>query len=103
MNRCYLPGPLGDMLNALCSAVGYNLRWLMRTVVRLNLPVAFLRLVRATAQVACAPCLSVLAALRALVLRHVRALSCSTVVPMLESLAQRILQGRLLTPEGEPS
>jgi len=87
MNRCYLPGALGDMLNALCSAVGYNLPWLMRAVVRLKLPVAFLRLVRATAKIACGPCSSVLAALRALVLPRVHALSCRTVVPMLESRA----------------
>lgn len=52
MNRCYLPGALGDALNALCSAVGYNLRWLMRAVVRLNLAAAFLRLVRAAALLA---------------------------------------------------
>ena len=47
MNRCYLPGALGDALNALCSAVGYNLRWLIRAVVRLNLAAVFLSLVQA--------------------------------------------------------
>ena len=36
------------MLNALCCAVGHNLRWLMRAVVRLKLAAAFLRLLRAT-------------------------------------------------------
>jgi len=49
MNRCYLPGALGDALNALCSAVGYNLRWLIRAVGRLKLAAAFLRLVRSAA------------------------------------------------------
>ena len=50
LNRCYLAGATGDMLNALCCAVGYNLRWLMRAVVRLGLAAPFLRLLRATAE-----------------------------------------------------
>ena len=37
MNRCWLKGSLGDALHALSCAVGYNLRWLMRAVVRLGL------------------------------------------------------------------
>ena len=37
MNRCWLAGATGDALHALCCAVGYNLRWLMRAVVRLGL------------------------------------------------------------------
>ena len=49
MNRCYLPGALGDALNALCSAVGYNLRWLIWAVGRLKLAAVFLRLVRSAA------------------------------------------------------
>ena len=37
MSRCRLKGSMGDALHALSSAVGYNLRWLMRAVVRLGL------------------------------------------------------------------
>ena len=37
MQRCWLQGATGDALHALCWAVGYNLRWLMRAVVRLGL------------------------------------------------------------------
>jgi IS5 family transposase len=37
MQRCWLQGEIGDALHALCCAVGYNLRWLMRAVVRLGL------------------------------------------------------------------
>jgi transposase, IS5 family len=37
MQRCWLAGAAGDALHALCCAVGYNLRWLMRAVVRLGL------------------------------------------------------------------
>jgi IS5 family transposase len=37
MSRCWLTGATGDALHALCCAVGYNLRWLMRAVVRLGL------------------------------------------------------------------
>ncbi|MEO5660527.1 MAG: IS5/IS1182 family transposase, partial [Polaromonas sp.] len=37
MQRCWLVGAMGDALHALCCAVGYNLRWLMRAVVRLGL------------------------------------------------------------------
>jgi len=37
MNRCWLKGSIGDALHALSCAVGYNLRWLMRAVVRLGL------------------------------------------------------------------
>lgn len=37
MQRCWLAGATGDALHALCCAVGYNLRWLMRAVVRLGL------------------------------------------------------------------
>ena len=32
MQRCWLQGATGDALHALCCAVGYNLRWLMRAV-----------------------------------------------------------------------
>jgi IS5 family transposase len=37
MNRCWLAGATGDALHVLCCAVGYNLRWPMRAVVRLGL------------------------------------------------------------------
>ena len=37
MNRCWLKGAIGDALHALSCAVGYNLRWLIRAVVRLDL------------------------------------------------------------------
>ncbi len=30
MQRCHLKGQLGDALNAVLAAAGYNLRWLMR-------------------------------------------------------------------------
>jgi IS5 family transposase len=35
MDRCWLPGALGDALHALSCAAGYNIRWLMRAIVRL--------------------------------------------------------------------
>ena len=37
MNRCWPKSSMGDALHALSCAVGYNLRWLMRAVVRLGL------------------------------------------------------------------
>ena len=37
MQRCWLQGATGDASHALCCAVGYNLRWLMRAVERLGL------------------------------------------------------------------
>ena len=43
MDRCWLQGQLGDALHAVLCAAGYNLRWLMRAMVRLGLAVAFLR------------------------------------------------------------
>ena len=83
MNRCYLQGTLGDALNALCSAVGYNLRWLMRAVVRLKLTVVFLRLVWTAALLANWQRSFTLRHGRGLAHRYVHALSCSTVVPIL--------------------
>jgi IS5 family transposase len=35
MDRCWLQGELGDALHALSCAAGYNIRWLMRAIVRL--------------------------------------------------------------------
>ncbi|MFO0237530.1 MAG: hypothetical protein ACK53Z_05910, partial [Betaproteobacteria bacterium] len=43
MNRCWLQGALGDALHAVLCAAGYNLRWLMRAMVRLGLRADFLR------------------------------------------------------------
>ena len=37
MRRCWLKGALSDALNAVLCAAGFNLRWLMRAVVRLGL------------------------------------------------------------------
>jgi len=37
MDRCWLPGQLGDALHAVLCAAGYNLRWLLRAMVRLGL------------------------------------------------------------------
>ena len=44
MDRCWLHGTLGDALHAVLCAAGYNLRWLMRAIVRLGLKGDFLRL-----------------------------------------------------------
>lgn len=46
LDRCWLQGELGDALHALSCAAGYNLRWLMRAVVRLGIGPAFLCLLR---------------------------------------------------------
>jgi len=32
MNRCWLKGAVGDAINAVLSAAGYKLRWLLRAV-----------------------------------------------------------------------
>lgn len=37
MNRCWLHGATGDTLRAVLCAAGYNLRWLLREMVRLGL------------------------------------------------------------------
>jgi IS5 family transposase len=46
MDRCWLQGALGDALHAISCAAGYNLRWLMRAIVRLGIRPLFLRLLR---------------------------------------------------------
>ncbi len=46
MRRCWLNGPEGDALNAVLCAAGYNLRWLLRAIVRLGLGPFFVRLFR---------------------------------------------------------
>jgi IS5 family transposase len=43
MRRCWLKGQTGDALHAVLSAAGYNLRWLLRAIVRLGLgPIFFI-------------------------------------------------------------
>ena len=37
MDRCWLQGAMGDALHALSCAAGYNIRWLLRAIVRLGL------------------------------------------------------------------
>ncbi len=37
MDRCWLQGSLGDAVHTVCCAAGYNIRWLMRAVLRLGL------------------------------------------------------------------
>ena len=43
MDRCWLRGQQGDALHAVLCATGYNLRWLMRAMVRLGLKALLLR------------------------------------------------------------
>jgi IS5 family transposase len=43
MDRCWLQGQLGDALHAVLCATGYNLRWLLRAMLRLGLRATFLR------------------------------------------------------------
>jgi IS5 family transposase len=42
MRRCWLKGQAGDALHAVLCATGYNLRWLLRAIVRLGLGPIFL-------------------------------------------------------------
>lgn len=44
MDRCWLQGTLGDALHTVLCAVGYNLRWLLRAMVRLGLAALFFAL-----------------------------------------------------------
>ena len=41
MRRCWLKGQTGDALHSVLCAVGYNLRWLLRAIVRLGIKPAF--------------------------------------------------------------
>jgi IS5 family transposase len=50
MDRCWLQGALGDALHSISCAAGYNLRWLMRAIVRLGIGALFLRLLLAASQ-----------------------------------------------------
>ena len=43
MDRCWLQGSLGDALHTVLCAAGYNLRWLLRAMVRLGLSALLLR------------------------------------------------------------
>ena len=47
MDRCWLLGATGDALHAVLCAAGYNLRWLLRAVLRGWIKPHFLRLLRA--------------------------------------------------------
>jgi transposase, IS5 family len=44
MDRCWLQGSLGDALHTVLCAAGYNLRWLLRAMVRLRLKALLSRL-----------------------------------------------------------
>ena len=44
MSRCQLIGSLGDALHAIACAAGYNIRWLMRAMLRLGLKGLFVAL-----------------------------------------------------------
>ncbi len=44
MDRCWLQGKLGDALHSVLCAIGCNLRWLMKAVLRLGLKGVLLRL-----------------------------------------------------------
>jgi len=46
MNRCHLKGADGDSLHAVLCAAGYNIRWLLRMIVKKGLDL-FLRLLQA--------------------------------------------------------
>ena len=54
MDRCWLRGTMGDALHALSCAAGYNIRWLLRAIVRLGLGGLFYAL---SAVIACLACL----------------------------------------------
>ena len=43
LDRCWLKGQLGDALHTVLCAAGYNIRWLMRAMVRLGLKAFLLR------------------------------------------------------------
>ena len=67
MDRCWLQGALGDALHSISCAAGYNLRWLMRAIVRLGISTVFLRLLHAA-----------LSQVRASQMRHVPAAGIET-------------------------
>ena len=46
MDRCWLQGASGEALHAVLCAAGFNLRWLMRAVLRGRIPALFVALMR---------------------------------------------------------
>lgn len=54
MDRCWLKGQTGDALHAVLCAAGYNIRWLLRAIVRLGLRGLYLRLLALVASLAAA-------------------------------------------------
>ena len=44
MDRCWLSGAAGDALHAVLCAAGFNIRWLLRAIVRRGLKTIFFRL-----------------------------------------------------------
>lgn len=50
MDRCWLQGATGDALHAVLCAAGYNIRWLLRAIVRLGLKGLLLRLIATLVQ-----------------------------------------------------
>lgn len=52
MDRCWLKGQTGDALQAVLCAAGYNIRWLLRAIVRLGLKGLLLRLMAVLAMLA---------------------------------------------------
>jgi IS5 family transposase len=57
MDRCHLKGEIDDRLHAVLCAAGYNIRWLLRAIVRKGVT-AFLRLLPAPAVAAVVPWLA---------------------------------------------
>lgn len=55
MDRCWLRGEQGDALHAVLCASGYNLRWLMRAMVRLGIKAFLLVLNLWLAHLVCRP------------------------------------------------
>ena len=53
MDRCWLQGAMGDALHALSCAEGYNIRWLLRAIVRLGLGGLFYAFSAVAACLAC--------------------------------------------------
>lgn len=47
LGRCWLKGTQGDALNAVLSAAGYNLRWMLRAIAGGRIKLVFLRLLQA--------------------------------------------------------
>lgn len=52
MDRCWLQGAKGDAVHAVLCAAGYNIRWLLRAIVRLGLKGLLLRLIATLVQLA---------------------------------------------------